>query len=482
MPRLWPLVLLFLAGCVAPDAAPAVTLQSLDGGGPAALFAYDCPPHGSPRADGLCVASVSDPTASEQEPFVAIHPHDPDVLALATNRGDVLQATSLLSGEVSTPPVELALRVTEDGGETWRRVPLPAVAHPKLGGLLARANLDPTMAFDTRGVLHVAAVVLAAGPGGEDLDVYYARTADLGRTWERVAIVSTDGSNDRPWIAAMPDGALYVTTHGGGAGGIYWSEDGGDTWRATDRAATLPGCTPTSPVVDADGVPTLACVTSSSLLGGQARVFSFDPTSGTTRELAAVSASGSEPFLARATDGSLLLQVEEIRTARGTRVEDSTVRLARSGDGGATWGAFLDLRDALTVEDAWASMQGYWIAADPWGHVHVIVQGCRNAPSLLPSTTSACPAAAGTQEFAHAVLDPATLAVLQERALTSPSPIDHALGPLGGGAGVGDHFGGIAFGGDRGVLAWTRYAPPASYASARTGPGISVDYTYIRPG
>jgi hypothetical protein len=78
------------------------------------------------------------------------------------------------------------------------------------------------------------------------------------------------------------------------------------------------------------------------------------------------------------------------------------------------------------------------------------------------------------------LLRPDGFAVLSERALDSAMIQDQLL-PAAGGAAVGDHFGGIAFGPDYGVVVWTSYRAPSRYASTHNGASIGLEYTRLVP-
>lgn len=91
--------------------------------------------------------------------------------------------------------------------------------------------------IDTVGVVN-----LEANPCAVCLDLYYRRSTDGGKTWERPVPISTlpDSGSDRPWIFQGASGRLYITWEEGtdwvqGRGQpvdsrMVYSDDGGTTW------------------------------------------------------------------------------------------------------------------------------------------------------------------------------------------------------------------------------------------------------------
>ncbi|MEE9470177.1 MAG: hypothetical protein V3W32_00550, partial [Gemmatimonadota bacterium] len=116
-----------------------------------------------------------------------------------------------------------------DAGETWDLVGLGDVG--QIGAVLVHPT-DPDIAY-------VAAIGHAFGPSPER-GVF--RTTDGGRTWERVLFVSdSTGAVDLEFAPDDPS-VLYAATwraerkpwtiiSGAREGGVFKSEDGGDTWK-----------------------------------------------------------------------------------------------------------------------------------------------------------------------------------------------------------------------------------------------------------
>ena len=131
---------LLAGGCV----EPAGTARESDGlgWGPVAPTAYDlvCPPGGT-TVDGVCAYRIASLTESNQEPFVAVHPTDPDVVAVGVNAGHTTGAASTQGGGPGVDLVRLDVFVTTDGGASWTRSSLPYVRDPDV-------TLEPVETID----------------------------------------------------------------------------------------------------------------------------------------------------------------------------------------------------------------------------------------------------------------------------------------------------------------------------------------------
>jgi photosystem II stability/assembly factor-like uncharacterized protein len=125
-----------------------------------------------------------------------------------------------------------------DGGRTWTHLGLADTHH------IARVRIDPR---DPDRV-YVSAFGHAFGPNGER-GVY--RSTDGGRTWQRVLYRSEragaidlclDPANPRVLYATIWEAQRYPHTlvSGGPGSGIFKSTDGGDTWTEITRRPGLP--------------------------------------------------------------------------------------------------------------------------------------------------------------------------------------------------------------------------------------------------
>jgi len=97
---------------------------------------------------------------------------------------------------------------------------------------------DPTTVVDSNGRLHVGwAEYYSDASGGVVSDVATAWSDDGGKTFSPTVKVNADGNaifNDRPWLAAGPNGAVYVSWYSESASAyeehFAVSTDGGDSF------------------------------------------------------------------------------------------------------------------------------------------------------------------------------------------------------------------------------------------------------------
>lgn len=187
-------------------------------------------------------------------------------------------------------PVERRIfTVSRDGGQTWRDVPLPGVAHAT--GQFASFLQPPIFIGGTTGI---ALVAHNDGSGIADID----RSDDGGENWTRVATTTArslavlsqtswlragptpgtiEGTKDAgltwqplaasglpaapiSWIgfADASHGALTAATGVASSSGLYVTSDGGSTWRPADLTAT--SVTPATPEPTAAPIATVSSV------------------------------------------------------------------------------------------------------------------------------------------------------------------------------------------------------------------------------
>lgn len=73
---------------------------------------------------GVCIGTFESPTDTYNEPYVAVHPTDPDVVAIGMN---VLRTPPVFQhgNQAHVCLVDDQIAFTEDGGDTWRISTLP---------------------------------------------------------------------------------------------------------------------------------------------------------------------------------------------------------------------------------------------------------------------------------------------------------------------------------------------------------------------
>jgi hypothetical protein len=155
--------------------------------------------------------------ADDWEPALAADPSSPFVYALATRYTGPARCPSCRSPSI-------VLRVSADGGRTWR--------HDRFLCVCAgsdRGQYDPQVVVDANGTVY-AAWLQGFQPG-----VSVSRSTDHGRTWSTPVSMPTAWS-DKPWLAVSPSGDdVYVAYNGPSHGDSFVgvSHDGGETFAAT---------------------------------------------------------------------------------------------------------------------------------------------------------------------------------------------------------------------------------------------------------
>ena len=122
----------------------------------------------------------------------------------------------------STYVVYAKYMLSGDGGKTWSEpMPVDAVDDPVQG------PTSPAIQLSDGSVLWLVPRSLdPAAPDRPGTGVY--RSADRGKTFERISFIGTDHTLCEPTIAETPDGRLVALARR--QGDISFSDDGGHTW------------------------------------------------------------------------------------------------------------------------------------------------------------------------------------------------------------------------------------------------------------
>jgi Neuraminidase (sialidase) len=251
-----------------------------------------------------------------------------------------------------------------DGGKTWSRAAdisnTPGIsAHPAIAA----------------GKAHDIAVVWSDTTSGEKSpDIFFSRSADGGKTWSKpLDISNTPGISSEPDVAITPDGAVHVIwldTSGGDANADVWyagSADGGKTWsKPLDISNTpKPSLTPAI-AAGPDGSINVAWCDISSGEASPDVYFSRSSDGGKTwsTPLDVSNTPGVSSDVDIAVDPSGAVYLTWCDAPPGEKVPDIFVSV--SNDGGKTWSKPLDVSNTPGVSSDPA------IAAGPDGRVAVI--------------------------------------------------------------------------------------------------------------
>lgn len=413
-------------------------------------FSYACPPgQNTTRSDGLCFGTIASPRETYLEPYVAVHPSDPDIAAIGVNAYHTDEAART---DQQTPGVE-ALRVdvfvTADGGESWEKIRHPFVDRPEpYHG--ATESGDPALVFDEEGTLHLSALVL--DPALSQIRVFYTSTSDLGDSWTQPVLLVEENGNDRNWITVGAENDVYIPWQRAltdeAAVEVAWSLDDGDSWASSQQ----PGCNTASPVALAPK-PVVACAVQGEDDTEGIQVLELDASNEALEPIAEIEQPGATwPLLERTPDGTLHM------VAEASDVQH--VWYARSHDGGNNWTQPVDLREHVTIEDDWDNARAYWVTSDPWGVLHLVLSSTSEGANTHVGPTS--------RPVAHVALDPATLEVLESRTLSTDDPLEQLRIPPSPPLGASmDHYYGLDFSQGTGLLAWVR--------------NNGIDYTIVEP-
>ncbi len=418
-----------LAGCVADD-TPDIDSPRPRPETSATAIVYACPAGATTvRGPGVCAGSLTHVESAYGEPDVAIHPTDPDIIAVGVNDRRQLPTWEVDPLAVTGAAVRLSVHVTEDGGRTWQSTPLPhADGAPPVG--------DPAVAFDSKGRLHVSG--LAWDRAG--MRVFYTFSDDAGRSWSEAVVVNDHPKDDRNWITVSSDGKRIM---------IPWqntqrtsvevamSEDGGRTWA---RAPSIPECNLHTRVILRAGGGVLACFSHTDKMVSVHEV--------TSRSTARLSLVPGPPFptgtlhMDETRDGVIVLGYPGWNVKAG---------LARSGDGGRTWTRPVDVLGFVPEAADWTWSWVSAFAVDPWGNAHFIVVGGNGTPCHHGN----CEDAAEKRHVVHGVFSIDGSHFGGSARLVPEAANARAREEITLSDASRDDFHGLAFNSERGVIGWT---------------------------
>lgn len=273
------------SGALFTPADPPAPLAQVSGPSP---FAFNC---------GQEVVCGTVYLNAEVEPWVARNPVD----------GDNLVGTWQQDRWSNGGAQGLLAAFSNDGGASWTRRQVPfsrcSGGNSVNGGDYARAT-DPWVSFGADGrVFWMAMTITDLASGGEVSAMRVSRSLDGGATWNAPVTLIHDTLpffNDKNSLTADPTDARYAyavwdrLNYGANSGPAYYSRttNGGDSW-STARVLYDPG-------------------PEAQTIGNQVAVLS---------------------------DGTAVNLFTEIQYGTSTTPDSATLRIVRSTDRGATWGA-----------------------------------------------------------------------------------------------------------------------------------------------
>lgn len=445
-------VLPVLAGCLGPGRSLDASEKSSDSVTATGLAGVDyrCPAGTSQRrVPEVCIGTLASPTEAWAEAYVAIDRWRPDRLAIGVNAGHLLDAVDSDPSHVGARPFPMDIFITDDGGSSWKRVSVPFIPTPDELVPHGHATIygDPALTFDTEGRLHVSGMVsrylntqLTTPIMRTKTSIFHISTDDLGETWNVPSVLNRESTGDRNWISSGPGGLVSVSWHEPNSGSmIAWSMDRGLTW-ATTR---IEGCQTVSTVAYVHDNGYVACSSTGQASQAAVRAFRFNASSGIALEVAPPGFSGTWPQLAVAADNGIWVAA----------LDDDTVKLSYSYDQGATWMGPMNLVDSAGDLEAMARRPVRWLAADGFGGIHVITGSADSSDT------------GNNKEIAHFALDGIGRRLVRAQRLTPPPPGSAPEVPSSLGPSPSDHFDGMAFGPEVGLIAW--------------GFGSGIDYTLV---
>ncbi len=367
---------------------------------------FSCP--GEAGEPWECAGRLMGETPWQSEPFVAVDPEDDERVVVG------IQTRGAADGQVH--PMEFYS--SKDSGVSWQR----ASSVPYGDGSDIAA--DPVAIFSANGRLHVSGLVSSPSTLVADAtEIWTAYSDDLGATWSEVTLLSTDGDNDRQWMAA--DGSTIVAiwqkpTRGAAVPHVSaaWSHDAGLTW--TGERIVADGCNlHTEPAVHADGFM-FACSKSGEPCGALLHEMRWAEEEATPLRCLREQKCGTNIWTM---DGPWWV----LGCLSGW--------VTMSPDGGHTWTEPQRVTELVPAAADAGAFNIFWLEADGHGGAHFLLANFNAVGD--PSGT------VGSLKPLHVVLDARGLVI--------------GVTTLAQGAGAAPNkgeFAGIGFGTESGVIAW----------------------------
>jgi BNR repeat-like domain len=211
------------------------------------------------------VVTTADPfTNSTSQHQTAV---EPDSFAWGSTIVEAAQVGRFYDGGAS----DIAWGSSLDGGQTWKRAPLPGLTKFQGGGTFDRVS-DPSVAYDAKhGVWMISSLGIYDQDGISSPTVVVSRSLDA-RHWGSPVTVATVGDLDKDWIvcdnwpASAFYGHCYAEFDEDSAGDLFLmstSVDGGLTWSAPKATANSARGLGGQPVVRPNGMVVVPAIDAS---------------------------------------------------------------------------------------------------------------------------------------------------------------------------------------------------------------------------
>lgn len=172
--------------------------------------------------------TTSQQNEARSESAVAVNPADPSNMICASKK--FYDRAKYMS--------TIGVSYSKDGGNVWHEVPLPPTpGHPEFTWLV-----DPDVAFAADGTAYLWGEPVANPPTLTTLAMVAYRSLDGGVTWQSMAVLHNDGSDDKGWIAVDETGGshrgtLYAVWGASTPLRFARSKDKAQTWKGVDGLA-----------------------------------------------------------------------------------------------------------------------------------------------------------------------------------------------------------------------------------------------------